>query len=118
MDNLIKDFIKNGDGQYAILQLYNGPETALEQFSSIKELDRMGIRPNSKHYSFVYSAKIPKYDNKTAFLERIYAKFNMEKPFTGHSLSVSDIILLHENGEIGCYFVDSIGFAELPDFLH
>ena len=47
-------------------------------------------------------------------LEDIYYRFNMMIPldFTGHSLSVSDVVVL--NGK--AYFVDTIGFVELKDF--
>ena len=48
-----------------------------------------------------------------------YAKFNVSRPddFTGHSLSVSDIVALRQNGVVSCHYVDSIGFQELPGFL-
>ena len=52
-------------------------------------------------------------------LEELYAKFNVFRPddFTGHSLSVSDIVALRQNGVVSCHYVDSIGFKELPSFL-
>ncbi|MBR3126381.1 MAG: DUF4316 domain-containing protein, partial [Mogibacterium sp.] len=37
--------------------------------------------------------------------------------FRGHSLSVSDIVAIRQNGIVSCHYVDSIGFKELPDFL-
>ena len=48
-----------------------------------------------------------------------YAKFNVSRPddFTGHSLSVSDIVAIRQNGVVSCHYVDSIGFQELPGFL-
>ena len=52
-------------------------------------------------------------------LEDIYRRFNIDHPedFRGHSLSVSDVVVLHENGADTTYYVDSIGFRELPDFF-
>ena len=52
-------------------------------------------------------------------LEELYAKFNVSRPddVTGHSLSVSDIVALRQNGVVSCHYVDSIGFQELPGFL-
>ena len=46
-------------------------------------------------------------------------KFNVSHPvdFTGHSLFVSDIVALRQNGVVSCHYVDSIGFQELPGFL-
>ena len=52
-------------------------------------------------------------------LEDIYTRFNTDHPedFRGHSLSVSDVVVLHEKGSDTAYYVDSIGFKEVPDFL-
>ena len=52
-------------------------------------------------------------------LESLYKKFNIDHPadFTGHSLSVSDIVALKTGGVVSCHYVDSVGFTELPDFL-
>ena len=54
-----------------------------------------------------------------AALEVVYEKFNIDHPadYKGHSLSVSDIVVLHENGKNSAHFVDSVGFTMLPDFL-
>lgn len=52
-------------------------------------------------------------------LDSLYEKFNIAHPadYIGHSLSVSDIVVLNENGNVKAYFVDSISFRELPGFL-
>lgn len=52
-------------------------------------------------------------------LEDIYRRFNIDHPedFKGHSLSVSDVVVLHGNGADTAYYVDSIGFQELPGFF-
>ena len=52
-------------------------------------------------------------------LEAIYTKFNIDHPadYKAHSLSVSDIVVLHEDGENSAHFVDSFGFTELPKFM-
>ena len=52
-------------------------------------------------------------------MDSLYEKFNIAYPedYTGHSLSVSDIVAINENGKVKVYFVDSISFRELPDFL-
>lgn len=52
-------------------------------------------------------------------LESLYAMFNINRPedFRGHSLSVSDVIVLRDREEKKAYFVDSFGFKELPDFF-
>lgn len=52
-------------------------------------------------------------------LDGIYERFNIQRPadFTGHSLSVSDVVVLNDGSTVKAYYVDSIGFAELPDFF-
>lgn len=52
-------------------------------------------------------------------LDDIYYRFNIEIPedYHGHSLSVSDVIVLHTTAGIAAYYVDSFGFKELPDFF-
>ena len=51
-------------------------------------------------------------------LEDIFTQFNIDRPedFRGHSLSVSDVVVLHQNGENTCHFVDSFGYKEVPEF--
>lgn len=112
-------FLESATDQYAILQLRHIDETALEQFSSMRELERMGLEPNIDHYEVVYTAPLRPYKDQSIMLEELYEKFNVSRPedFTGHSLSVSDIVALRENGAVSCHYVDSVGFKELPGFL-
>ncbi len=48
----------------------------------------------------------------------IYTQFNIDHPadFTGHSLSVSDVVVLHQDGENTSHYVDSVGYREIPEF--
>ena len=52
-------------------------------------------------------------------LEDIYRTFNVEHPadFKGHSLSVSDVVVLHQNGQDTAHYCDSVGFQQVPEFL-
>ena len=114
-------FLDNTTDQYAILQLRRSEDTAYERFSSMRELERMGLEPNIDHYEMVYTASLLPYkdQNTNTTLEELYVKFNVSRPddFTGHSLSVSDIVVLRRNDVVSCHYVDSIGFKELPGFL-
>ena len=78
----------------------------------MRELERMGLEPDIDHYEVVYTAPLLPYKDQNTMLEELYAKFNVSRPddFTGHSLSVSDIVALRENGVVSCHYVDSIGF--------
>ena len=112
-------FLGSATDQYAILQLRRSEDTVYERFSSMRELERMGLEPNIDHYEVVYTAPLRPYKDQNTMLEELYEKFNVSRPedFTGHSLSVSDIVALRENGAVSCHYVDSVGFKELPAFL-
>lgn len=112
-------FLDSATDSYAILQLRRGDETVYERFASMRELGRMGVEPNIDHYEVVYVGELTKRGDQTDVLEGLYTKFNIDHPadFKGHSLSVSDIVALQVAGMVSCHYVDSIGFAELPDFI-
>lgn len=107
-----------GDG-YAILQLRQNDDTFYERFSSMRMLERMGKEPDIDHYEVVYVGELTPKGDQIDVLEGLYTKFNIDRPedFKGHSLSVSDIVALKVGGVVSSHYVDSIGFAELPDFI-
>ena len=112
-------FLETANDSYAILQLRHTDETIPERFMSRSALQRMGKEPEFDHYEVVYIAPLEPFTNLNAMLEGIYTKFNIQHPedFRGHSLSVSDIVALKQNGVVSCHYVDSFGFAELPGFM-
>ena len=79
----------------------------------------MGIEPTIDHYEVIYVAPLLPYKDRDIMLEGLYETFNVAHPadFRGHSLSVSDVIALRENGIVTCHYVDSVGYKELPHFL-
>ena len=93
-------------------------DTVYERFSSMRELERMGLEPDIDHYEVVYTAPLllqgSEYDVRGTVCE---IQCFPPDDFTGHSLSVSDIVALRQNGVVSCHYVDSIGFQELPGFL-
>ena len=115
----LEAFFETANDSYAILQLRHTDETISERFMSRSALQRMGKEPELNHYEVVYIAPLEPFTNLNAMLEGIYTKFNIKHPedFRGHSLSVSDIVALKQNGVVSCHYVDSFGFAELPDFM-
>ena len=115
----IEAFLETANDSYAILQLRHTDETIPQRFMSRSALQRMGKEPEFDHYEVVYIAPLEPYTNLNAMLEGIYTKFNIQHPedFRGHSLSVSDIVALKQNGVVSCHYVDSFGFAELPGFM-
>lgn len=115
----LEAFLETANDSYAILQLCHTDEMISERFMSRSALQRMGKEPELDHYEVVYIAPLEPFTNLNAMLEGIYTKFNIQHPedFRGHSLSVSDIVALKQNGVVSCHYVDSFGFAELPSFM-
>ena len=103
------------DATYSIYQLKRDEDMRDYSFASMDELNRRGLTVNPDNYEKVYEA--PKTSEDT--LDSIYYRFNMEHPadFRGHSLSVSDVIVFHENGVDTAHYVDSYGFTAIPDFV-
>lgn len=103
------------DATYSIYQLKHDEDKRDYSFASMDELNRRGLTVNPDNYEKVYEA--PKTAEDT--LDSIYYRFNMEHPadFRGHSLSVSDVIVFHENGVDTAHYVDSYGFTAIPDFV-
>ena len=118
-DGRMSAFIEDSHDGYAILQLRSNEDTVYELFASMKELERMGLSPDIDHYEVMYTEELPVYENRFQFLENVYARFNIDRPddFKGHSLSVSDIVVMKEGDRISSWYVDSIGFKELPGFV-
>lgn len=115
----LEAFLETVNDSYAILQLRHTEETIPERFMSRSALQRMGKEPELDHYKVVYIAPLEPFTNQDYMLESLYTKFNIHHPedFRGHSLSVSDIVALKQNGVVSCHYVDSFGFAELPGFM-
>ena len=67
------------------------------------------------NYELVYSAPL----TPDMTLEDIYTRFNIDIPedYTGRSLSLSDVVVLHQDGDVSAHYVDSVGFREVPQFL-
>ena len=122
MQGVLDRFLAAESDVYLILQLKDRPETADVRFESFARLEQMGKTPNLSHYEAVYFANTPAYfygmSNAEA-LEELYLTFNLKRPpdFRGHSLSVSDVVVLNREGQAEAFYVDRIGFKELPGFL-
>ena len=100
---------------FSIYQLKQGDETRDFRFEPYDRLQAAGNVVDKTNYELVYSAEL----TPGTSLEDIYTRFNIDHPkdFKGHSLSVSDIVVLHQNGGNTAHYVDSIGFQNVPEFL-
>ena len=113
--------------KYGIYQLKHNPELDHLRFEGTESLKRMGITKDNfdaikpENYELIYVGNLSELQEQTEgeMLEAIYEKFNIDHPedYRGHSLSVSDIVVLHQNGKNSAHFVDSFGFTGLSDFM-
>lgn len=102
-------------GSFSIYQLKGGNETLDYRFEPLDAIHRNSLSVKPENYELVYEAPLTEKDN----LESIYTRFNVDRPadFTGHSLSVSDIVVLHQDGKDTAHYCDRAGFSEVPEFL-
>ena len=104
---------------FLIYQIRRGGELDAYRFMNYDYLQSKGVTPERGGYDAIYTGGFMDYGNARTNLDMIYQRFNVDHPadFKGHSLSVSDIVALKQNGVVSCHYVDSIGFRELPNFL-
>lgn len=112
-------FLNNPADAFAIYQLRNVDDTAELRFMGTDYLQSKGLEIERANYVPVYTGNLASNGDEQDKLNDIYTKFNIDRPqdFTGHSLSVSDIVALRQNGMVSCHYVDSWGFKEVPTFL-
>lgn len=115
MAEMESELYSAGRDMFGIYQLRDGEDLHYHRFESLDRLEKSGLKVEKDNYRLVYIA--PLQEGQT--LDDIFEEFNLFRPedFTGHSLSVSDIVLLHKNGENQAMYVDSFGFRAVPQFL-
>ena len=114
-----KLFLENPQDAFLIYQIRRGGELDAYRFMNYDYLQSKGVTPERDGYDAIYTGGFMDYGNARTNLDMIYQRFNVDHPadFKGHSLSVSDIVALKQNGVVSCHYVDNIGFRELPNFL-
>lgn len=108
-------FLEAPGDAYAVMQL-KGSAPAELHYTGLKYLSQP---PSPGNYDILYTGPIVCTQNQSATLENLFEIFNINRPgdFTGHSLSVSDIIALKQDGVVSYHYCDSVGFQELPSFM-
>ena len=103
------------EDSYGIYQLARGDATRDLYFEPYDRLQATGHTVDRANYELIYTAPL----TADVTLNSIWEKFNIDHPkdFKGHSLSVSDIVVLHQNGENTAHYVDSGSFRNVPEFL-
>lgn len=107
-------FLNSPTDSMAIYQLRRDAPVEL-RFASLGSL---AAPPDPANYEAIYTREVYPDDDTGRILENFYYIFNDERPgdFAGHSLSVSDIVALKQDGKVSYHYCDSMGFQELPAF--
>ena len=112
------DDVEKAQGTFKIYQLPSGEKYHGVRFESMDRLKADGVQLNHDDYELVYEGEVGEFRGN-ATLEALYTQFNTDHPedFRGHSLSVSDVIVISVDGKDTAYFCDSFGFTEMPEFF-
>ena len=107
-------FLNSPTDAMAIYQLRRDAPVELR----FANLGSLAAPPDPANYEAVYTREVYPDDDTSRILENFYYIFNDERPgdFVGHSLSVSDIVALKQDGKVSYHYCDSMGFQELPAF--
>ncbi|MCJ0405299.1 DUF4316 domain-containing protein [Clostridioides difficile] len=116
----VEEYIASGSDapaqpNFSIYQVPRGPEGRAFRYRSYEGLQADGLSVDRKNYQLVYTAPL----DKNASLDEIYHRFNMEHPadYKGRSLSLGDIVVFRQDGKQTAYYVDRIGYREVPEFF-
>ena len=101
---------------FGIYQIRNGSPGENYKFMNMRFLESQGMQIKKEDYELVYVGEL----SGTMSLEDIFERFNMDHPkgFRGHSLSVSDVVVLNDGENVTAHFIDSISFEQLDSFLN
>ena len=112
------DDVEKAQGRFQIYQLPSGDKYHGIRFADMDELKAEGVQLNHEDYELVYEGIVGEFRGN-ATLEALYTQFNTNHPedFRGHSLSVSDVVVIDIDGEQTAYYCDTAGFVEMPEFF-
>ena len=107
-------FLDRPDDSFLIYQLKRDAPHEL----SFTPLDRLKESPAHENYEAIYTGIWEERKEAGIILEDLYCTFNNDRPmdFTGHSLSIGDIVALKQGGKVSYHYCDTIGFKELHVF--
>ncbi len=108
-------YLNGKEDRFAIYQLKDGEDLRNLRFANTDYLATHNLAVEGNNYAYIYGGRL----NVEDTLDSIYERFNLHHPegFMGHSLSVSDMVVIQRNGETRAYYVDSFGFTEIEEFV-
>lgn len=112
-------FLSHDGDCFAIYQVKDTEGLRDIRFEGLEWLTSIDRTVERENYDLIYTAPLQKTDSADAALDKLWYKFNNEHPADYHSpsMSVSDIVVLKQAGAVSCHYVDSFGFAPVPDFI-
>ena len=111
-------FLAHEGNCFAIYQLSrDDPQNV--RFMNLDWLQSHNRSVERSNYDLIYTAPLNGSSSTMEQLEKLYEKFNLQKPADFHSpsMSVSDIVAIKQNGQVSCHYCDSFGFEQVPGFL-
>ncbi len=114
-----KTFLESPSDAFALYQLIRSEATNEHRFMNTEFLEKHGLEISRDNYSLIATGELKKQGETVQVLDSIYEDFNIHLPvdYKGQSCSVSDIIALKRGNDVSFYYVDSIGFTPVHDFL-
>lgn len=108
-------YLSGNEDRYAIYQIAGATKGRDYRFMGMDFVASHDMKVDAADYAYVYGGRLSGEET----LDSLYEKFNINHPagYEGHSLSVSDVIVLQKEGTAKAWYVDSFGFTELPDFV-
>lgn len=108
-------YLSGKEDRYAVYQIISGTKGKDYRFMGLDFVVSHDMKVDAADYGYVYGGRLSGEET----LDSLYEKFNVSHPegYEGHSLSVSDVVVMQREGEAKAYYVDSFGFQELPDFV-
>ena len=111
-------FTESTTDAFAIYQLKDGDELRDYRFEGLNWLKSRGLSVERENYNFIYTEPFTQPATTQDRLMEIWERFNIDHPadFKGHSLSVSDIVAIKQDGVVTYHYCDSFEYRELPQF--
>lgn len=102
--------------QFAVFQIKNIPENRKIRFRPYHALQEMGVQVNCRDYEQAYIGRMQPEEGPGQIRRRLGGK--LPRTFRGHSISVSDVLVLNKQGVTVSYYVEKEGFTEIEGFFH
>lgn len=110
-------FMESEENVFAIYQITDNSRNRQDMFVDMDFLKLYGRKVDALGYQMIYQRKMNL--KKPETLDSLWLEFNTDHPkdYEGRSLSISDVVVMKQDGDVRAYFTDRYGFTELPYFV-